>query len=146
MNSPLGFSRIVTSFGHLRQLTEKARKLAELGTTLRAALPPAIAPHVRLATVTDGCLVLQAASPVWAAQLRFKTPEILANLRRNAAFADVRSIRIRNDLGAVEPTTSPVRPLRMSRDSAAALRAQADTIADPALRAALERLARRGSD
>ena len=109
MSSPLGFSRIVTSFGHLRQLTEKARQLAELGTLLRAALPPTIAPHVRLATVSDGCLVLQAASPVWAAQLRFKTPEILTNLRRNPAFADVRSIRIRNDLGAVQPIASPAR-------------------------------------
>lgn len=146
MSSPLGFFRIVTRFGHLRQLTEKARRLAELDDSLRAALPPAVAPHVRLATVSDGCLVLQASSPVWAAQLRFKTPEILANLRRNPAFADVRSIRVRNDLSAAAPAGNPTVQMHMSRESAAALRAQANCTSDPALRAALERLARRGSD
>ena len=145
MSSPLGFSRIVTTFGHLRQLTEKARQMGTLGGDLRAALPASIVPHVRLATITDGCLVLQAESPAWAAQLRFKTPEILASLHRHPAFAGVRSIRIRNNLDAPTAVASgPQARLHMGRDAAAALRAQAGCTEDPQLKAALERRARRG--
>jgi hypothetical protein len=144
MSAPLGIFRIVTRFGHLRQLAEKARDHADLNDDLRRQLPTDLAPHVRLATVNDGCLVLQADSPAWAARLRFKTPEILENLRLNSSFAAIRSIRIRNDLGTTAPAPAPIFHARLGEEAVRALEAQAACTSDPQLRAAFERLASRG--
>lgn len=144
MSAPLGIFRIVTKFGHLRQLAEKARRHADLNDDLRRELPADLAPHVRLATVNDGCLVLQADSPAWAARLRFKTPEILENLRLKSSFAAIRSIRIRNDLDAATQPNIPTFHARLGDQAVRALEAQAACTSDPQLRAAFERLARHG--
>jgi hypothetical protein len=145
MDSPLGFGRIVTRFAHLRQLTDQANRLRQLDVELRAAIPSPLDAHAHLATMHDGCVVLQADSPAWATQLRYKTPEILANLQRNPAFASIRSIRIRNALTAVEPSPPPPLPRALGPAAADALRAQAESSADPALREVLLRLAGRAT-
>ena len=144
-NPPLGFGRIVTRFAHLRQLTDQANRLSELDRAMRNVLPANLATHVRLATINDGCLVLQAESPAWATQLRYKTPEILANLRRNPDFSAIRSIRIRNALGAAEPPPRVSAARRLGHAAAGALRAQAASTDDAALREVLLRLAGRGA-
>jgi len=133
----------VATFGHLRQLTDKANRLRGQAGRVAAALPEALRAHVQLATITDGCLVLKAASAAWATQARFKTPEILARLREQPEFAGLRSIRIRTDLdppAAEAPSPGLAAPGSAARD---ALLAQAADTSDPRLRAALERLARR---
>lgn len=145
MNPPLGFGRIVTRFAHLRQLTDQANRLSQLDRAMRSALPVSLVDHVRLATINDGCLVLQAESPAWATQLRYKTPEILANLHRNPDFSAIRSIRIRNELRSAEPTPRVTTARRLGPAAAGALRAQAASTDDPALREVLLRLAGRGA-
>ncbi|MCB1745860.1 MAG: DUF721 domain-containing protein [Gammaproteobacteria bacterium] len=144
MKAPTQVGRIVSAFGHLKQLTARAARVAELEKELQSLLPPALAAQVRLATIENGSLVLFAASPAWAAKLRYATPQLLAALPRRAEFAEVRSIRVR-----VEPRESTApgerRPERAHMSAAAGrdIRAQAESLDDDNLRAALRRLARR---
>ena len=145
MSTPLSVLDIVSRFSQLKQLTERANRLRDLNQSLMSCVPPSLAQHVRLATVRDGCLVLQAEGSTWAAQLRFKTPEILEKLQAHPEFREVRSVRVRN---VVEPRPRTVVPERrhMSRAAAASLQQEAQCTTDKRLRAALERLARHGSD
>ncbi len=145
MSIPLSVFDIVSRFSQLKQLTERANRLRDLNQSLMSCVPPSLVQHVRLATVRDGCLVLQAEGSTWAAQLRFKTPEILEKLQAHPEFRDVRSVRVRN---VVEPRPKVIAPERrhMSRAAAAILHQEAQCTTDAKIRAALERLARHGSD
>ena len=145
MSTPLSVFDIVARFSQLKQLTERANRLRDLNQSLMSCVPPSLAPHVRLATVRDGCLVLQAEGSTWAAQLRFKTPEILEKLQAHPEFRDVRSVRVRNVADPRPKTVTPVRR-HMSRAAAATLHREAQCTTDTKIRAALERLARHGSD
>lgn len=144
MKTPAPFGRIVARFGHLKQLTAQAARLDQLDALVKAGLPPSLQHHTRLAAIRDGCLVLHVDSAAWATQLRYRTPEILAQLPAEPEFDDVRSIRIRTRpvQGSDFVPADPARPL--SQASVTALRAQADCTGDERLREALLRLARRG--
>ena len=143
MSAPLPILTIVTRFTQLKQLTDRATRLGELNCTLLACLPAALAPHVQLATVRDGCLVLHAEGSTWAAQLRFKAPQILEKLRALPDFSSVQSVRVRN-VAKGNQSRVPVRRALMSQVGADALRLQATCTDDDRLRAALERLAQHG--
>lgn len=145
MSTPLSVFAIVSRFSQLKQLTDKANRLRELNASLMSCVPASLAQYVRLATVRDGCLVLQAEGSTWAAQLRFKTPEILEKLQAHPEFREVRSVRVRN---VTEPRPKSVTPARrhMTHAAAAALRQEAQCTSDGKLRAALERLARHARD
>ena len=55
----------------------RALWLDALEHRLRPHLPPALAPHARLANVDGGKLVFLVDSPVWRARLRFASAELL---------------------------------------------------------------------
>lgn len=143
MKTPAPFGRIVARFGHLKQLTAQAARLDKLDRLLKAGLPPSLQDHTRLAAIRDGCLVLHVDSAAWATQLRYRTPEILAQLPAEPEFDEVRSIRIRTRPAEHRDAThtAPARPL--SQASVDAVLAQADCTDDERLREALLRLARR---
>jgi hypothetical protein len=143
MKAPTQVGRIVSAFGHLKQLTARAARVVELETALRARLPPTLAAHVSLGAVENGSLVLFADSPAWASKLRIITPQLLADLPTEPDFSGVRSIRVR--VRAREEQRPAVRPERLRMGPAAArdMRAQAEAIGDDGLREALRRLARR---
>lgn len=143
MSTPLSVFDIVARFSQLKQLTDKANRLREMNHSLLACVPAALVEHVRLATVRDGCLVLQAEGSTWAAQLRFKTPEILEKIQSNPDFREVRSVRVRN-VTDPKPRERLRAHMQMSNAAADALREEASHTSDAALRAALERLARHG--
>jgi hypothetical protein len=143
MSSPESISRIVTKFDRLRQLTAQAERLNTLNAAVLSCLPAGLSRHARIATMRDGCLVLQADSPAWAAELRYKTPEILAALAAIPEFASIRSIRVKNRVSS-EPAAAPriERPV-ISQQSARSITAHAAHVKDERLRAALLRLASR---
>lgn len=141
MASPPSFAGIVAKFGHLKQLTARAARLGELEDLVRGTLPAALRRHVHLAAIRDGCLVLLADGPAWATQLRYRTPEILTSLPAEPEFDGVRSIRVRTARAGLAPATPAPRRERPGQAAIAALEAQADSTADPRLRAALRRLA-----
>lgn len=150
MKSPQSFRRIVTRSADLKQLTDRAAELGALDEKLRNCLPPELAPRVHVANVRDDCLVLQADGAAWATRVRYKTPEILAQLRALPEFAHVRSVRVRKRPAGVHRRPPPAAPRAMSSTVAAALTGSAEAIDDTELAQALARLARharaRGTD
>src|SRR5690554_5869585 len=82
----------------------RALGLDALDRQLRPLLPPALAPHVRLANVADGRLVMLVDSPVWHARLRLAAPELLDAAR--SVGLEVREIAIK---ASREPLQLPAR-------------------------------------
>lgn len=142
MRTPASFARIVARFGHLKQLTAQAQRLATLDRLATEILPPGLRQHARLAAIRDGCLVFHADSAAWATQLRYRTPEILARLPQQPEFDGVRSIRVRPRAQAQTPQPAPSRLQALSPAAATAIKSQADSIVDERLRAALYRIAK----
>ncbi len=86
--------------GPLADLARRAAGAEELAAALRASLGPELAAELRAAHLRpDGTLVILAASPAWAARLRFEAQALLARCReRHPQAARVR-VRV---AGAVE--------------------------------------------
>ena len=109
--------------------------LDALDRQLRPLLPPALAPHVRLANVADGRLVMLVDSPVWHARLRLAAPDLLDAAR--SIGLEVREIAIkasREPLQLPARASSPAAPGRGGRSAAAddAFRAALAALGDPA--------------
>lgn len=123
------------------KLLVQARQLEAMTRTLRQYLPPVLAAHCWVGPVRDQTLVLLTDGGSWATQLRYQQQEVLKLL--NSEFRlDLRRARIR----VVSPreTAETIRPARqLPASGARALEAAAAATADPGLRAALQRLARR---
>ena len=145
VSTPRSVFDIVSRFSQLKQLTDRAHRLRDLNQSLLSCVPPPLVEHVQLATIRDGCLILQAEGSAWAAQLRFKTPEILEKLQAHPEFGEVRSVRVRNVV-ASRPKLMPPQRRHMSQVAAEVLRNEARCTGDAKIRAALERLARHASD
>ena len=111
----------------------RALGLDALDRQLRPLLPPALAPHVRLANVVDGRLVMLVDSPVWHARLRLAAPELLDAAR--SVGLDVREIAIK---ATREPLQLPAPASRAA--SAATSRGPRSAAAEEAFRAALAAL------
>jgi hypothetical protein len=116
----------------------------QLGRTeeIRKLLPPDLAAHL-LAAIGEGeLLVLLTDSSVWASRLRFSTAALR---RRLPAMRNVRVRVVPPGAPVGKAKTKPPAPVRLSPSSAQQMRAVAASIADPTLRAALERLASRAA-
>lgn len=124
-------------------LAEAARRAGKLEQTLRRALPPYLKPHLRGAHLRDATLVILADGPAWATRLRFLEPELKAALDVRTR-RDIRRVAVRVQLPdpAARPRSVP-EPRVLSAAASAALDASSARIKDPALAAALTRLARR---
>lgn len=142
---PVAVGRIFAGSGQLKQLTMRAARMARLEAALHGMLPAPLRDHVRLGAIEQGCLVLVADGAAWATRLRYLTPQILAHLPPEPEMADVRSVRVRLRGGELESAPPPTERARMSRAAARSIAAQAQSTSDTRLRAALERLARRGT-
>lgn len=129
---------------HSSALLSHVARLKDLNEQLGRQLPAPLGKHVTVANVHQDTLVLNTASPVWASRLRYLTPAILDFVRSRPGFETLRSVRVRISM---PDSAAPVRhsrsPLRPSQASAAHLRHVGESIPDPALRAALMRLADR---
>jgi hypothetical protein len=142
MRTPASFGRIVARFGHLKQLTAQAQRLATLDRLAKEVLPPGLRQHARLAAIRDGCLVFHADSAAWATKLRYRTPEILARLPQQPEFDGVRSIRVRPQAEIQAQQPAPDRMQALSPAAATAIKSQAESIGDERLRDALYRIAK----
>ncbi len=93
-----------------------------------------------MANIHNDSLILLTDSPVWSARLRFHAPALLRELERRHAVQLI-NVRIRITLPEqTRPEAVSPKP-RMSATAAALLRQVAGTVDDPALGAALRRLA-----
>ncbi len=127
--------------GRLGAITSHARRLTELDALVRLCLGDELAAHCRVADLRSGRLVLAADTPAWATRLRYHTPEI----RQKLAAAGLTVAECRVVVAPPPPRDAePGPPPGMSASGASALHATAENIRDPALAAALRRLARNG--
>ena len=108
--------------------------------------PPHLVGHFRPVAYAHGQLTLHADSPVWASRLRHQQQAIRDRLKSDPYFQDLVKLTVRavphgiGDLGA--PAVPRSQTKRFSSLTAALLGQVAQGEADPALRAALERLAK----
>ncbi len=83
-NGPRALGDLLSSEGQLGALARAASSRLDLADCARRQLPEALAPAVVSCNLRpDGTLVVTAASPEWAARLRFEADGILSGCRRD---------------------------------------------------------------
>lgn len=124
----------------LKALFLQAARLSRLQALLESQLEPAARDHCKVASWRGGSLVLVITDGHWATRLRYQQKRLQRQLLSFEEFANLTKI-----LFKVQPPNTPRRgtgrTLKLSEEAAEGIRASAEDIADPRLRAALERLA-----
>lgn len=123
----------------LANLMERARWLDALDPLLRQSLPATLADQCKLANVDDKHLVFLVSAPVWKAKLRLHADALLDAAAAAGLKARTLVVKVSVPAAPVPTGTGQARPLSEAvRDS---LRATAQSVSDPELRAQLLRLA-----
>lgn len=123
----------------LASVVERARWLGELDPVLRQSLPATLADQCRLANVDDKNLVFLVSGPVWKAKLRLHADALLDAAAAAGLKARTLVVKVAPPEPVVPAGTGHGKPLSEAvRDS---LRATAQSVSDPGLRAQLLRLA-----
>ncbi len=123
----------------LGPLIQRARMLGRLDQVLRQTLPPAMANHCRMANVDKDKLVFLVSAPVWKSKLRLMADVLLDAAAAAGHPARALVVKVVPDLAAPSPGAPAGKPLSQAvRDS---LRATAQSVNDPDLRAQLLKLA-----
>jgi hypothetical protein len=78
----------------VQQLASEASAAMGLAQVLRSVLPPDLGDALRSASLHDGTVVITAASPVWAARLRFESSALLAACRARFPAAERVKVRV----------------------------------------------------
>lgn len=123
----------------LASVVERARWLGKLDPVLRQSLPATLADQCRLANVDDKNLVFLVSAPVWKAKLRLHADALLGAAAAAGLKARTLVVKVAPPEPAIPAGTGHSKPLSEAvRDS---LRATAQSVSDPGLRAQLLRLA-----
>ncbi len=141
--TPRPLHEFVTGGPAARVLLDRLSRNRELLAAVRALLPPDLAGHCVAALLDEGRLLLYADASAWASRLRFHSRELVRELARAGVPTGKINVRV---LIEAQPRRSPPprRVRRLSKKSAALIRQTAEHLPDPALAAALLRLAARG--
>lgn len=119
-------------------------RLPEIVAAWTQAVGPVLAEQVRPIRYTEGKLLLRASSPVWVSKVRHLHETLTQELRQQALFRELRGLEVRaapRQNAKTDKRSSA--PRELSTDTRLLLNAIANEIADPDLRAALARLARK---
>ncbi len=141
-NKPVTIGKILGK-SQVSRLLAGAGVLEKLAAIIHELLPSPVKEHCRVLSVRGETLVLAADSPVWAARLRFYSPELVKQLD-NIQTVKLRTVQVR-----VRPVDKPPAAVRrlgkpgLSAGNSLALEQTAHGVTDPGLKAALLRLARR---
>ena len=127
-----------------RALSLRIDEDSRLRHAWHARVPEPLASHARPVRYAAGHLFVHVDTAAWASRLRHQQPALTAALKEVPLFRDLIDLRFR-----VVPVTAPPprsetaapRPSRLSEKAARTVAQAASTIANPSLRAALERLA-----
>lgn len=128
----------LADIGPVAALAKKAAKLEALDRALRQMLPPLLREQVRFANFRDDRLIFLASSPAWASRLRLQQAQILAAARAIGANAGSVTVKVA-PLPPPDPQPEQSKPL--SATAALHLKAAANSIQDPELRALFLELA-----
>ncbi len=130
------------SSGHVSTLIHRARHLEQLTTELQNYIRPPLSQHCAVTNFNTETLVLHTDSPVWATQLRYRSPDILKYMQGQRGLETLRTVRIRVLLPDSGPRNRRSQRMAISPATAKLLRDVAASIPDPVLRSALLRLSR----
>lgn len=131
-------------------LVTRTRQLASLTRILRQQLDPAIASHCYVGRIEHNRLVVIVDSAAWATKFRFYSAALLPALKNaHHSFAKIEQIQVKiltptgQDWTSAAAPAVTVRP-SLNEENARGITTLADSIDDPELQAALNRLARHG--
>ena len=125
----------------LRALLEKSRQLERLQALFQSRLDPAAREQCRVASFETGVLKLVVTSSQWATRMRYQQKRLIRDLQTFNEFATLTKIHCKVQPPLVKKSP-PVRTIRRSKVASHSLKETAEHVCDPALKAALNRLAR----
>ncbi|MFO1323013.1 MAG: DciA family protein [Burkholderiales bacterium] len=135
-------SGILANDALIAQWHDRMRLESRLTAAVRRELPRALADRVRVAEAAPPTLTLAVAAGAIAAVVRQRSPDLLAGLRREGwNFTELR-VRVQVKPAGSDPVKS--KPIQRVKVESAPLRALARSLPQGPLRAAVERLVRRG--
>ncbi|HEX4548547.1 DUF721 domain-containing protein [Pseudomonas sp.] len=129
----------------LKALLGHAQRLGHLQRLLESQLQPAAREHCHVAKWREGQLTLVVTDGHWATRLRYQQKRLQRQLQLFEEFANLTRIQFRVQPPLVQRRASG-HAMDLSTDAAQTIQSTADGISDPALRAALERLAAHAKD
>lgn len=131
---------VLQSSSSLQRLVERAQATDHLQQLLNQFLQPAVREHCHLANYQAGTLTLIVTNGHWATRLRYQQKRLLQQLQSLAEFSEASRIQFKVR-PPMQPEKPPTRSIKLSAQAGETIQASADSTRDPALRAALERLA-----
>lgn len=126
-------------------LITRTHQLTRWTTLLRSLLDEELAQHCYISTIENVALTVYVDSAAWATRLRFQVPQLIPQLRNvNPVFSKLERVHVKV-LTQSSPVT--VQPLHatgptMNSENANGINNLSNSIDDPALRQALQHLAR----
>jgi hypothetical protein len=146
MKSSRSLNKLFTdSHDELAILITRTRQLRRLTAAFRKQLDADLAPHCYIGNLDETSLSVFVDSAAWATRLRFQIAHLLPRLRQASPhFAKLEEIRIKILTPRHVPTRSHPMPdgPSMSQDNANGINTLSNSIDDPALQQALQRLAK----
>ncbi len=130
-------------------LVTRTRQLRRWTGIFRSHIDADLAPHCYLGNMDESSLTVYVDSAAWATRLRFQAPQLLPLLRQtNPIFSKLVSIQVKIlTPGSQEPSQpSHSAGPTMNRENANGINALSNSIDDPELQQALQRLARHASE
>jgi hypothetical protein len=129
----------------IKQLEAYLDQSSRLSILWRQCVQPPLADHAHPANYVHGRLEIECHGSAWASRLRHNQNELLRQLRQLPGFEDLRELRVRVvPLQRVASAPAAAARIgsasRMPATAAAMMQSLADSVADPTLRAALQRL------
>lgn len=129
-------------------LVTRTRQLKRLTRDFRSLLDKELAPHCYIGKLEATTLIIYVDSAAWATRLRFQVPQLLPQLHKlESTFSKLGGIQVKiltqhNEVDNPPPSSAgPV----MSVENANAINSLSNSIDDPALQLALQRLSRHGT-
>ena len=132
---------VLQSSSSLQRLVERAQATDNLQQLLNQFLQPAAREHCHLANYQAGTLTLIVTNGHWATRLRYQQKRLLQQLQSLAEFSEASRIQFKVR-PPMQPEKPPARNIELSEQAGETIQASADATRDPALREALERLAK----
>lgn len=123
--------------GRMRRLVEQTQFLEKMNALLAPCLPNDCVGKVHVANAIPPVLTLHAANAGLATNIRFRANEILERIRFLTDYTQFRELKVQVMPESFERAKINTPPKPLSKDSVESMRALADLVDNPALKAAL---------
>jgi hypothetical protein len=140
-NRPQRLGKLLRSSSGLNRLITRAHEQRTLLARVRNELPPPLDRHCLAALERDGRLLLYTDSPAWSSRLRFHARALSRQLQAQGLEFNRITVRVMAPGESKQRGPARNRAKLLSRENAAMIRSVAQSIDDPGLQSALQRLA-----